>query len=102
VERSGQGPHVLLLVYISFDSFLSTQTSGILTVISDVSKPGMLANEYSHAQELFGKNRLQDSLALILTNWTPEHIVCKWPERSLEFEPRAVQFPLIFVFSHIS
>jgi secreted trypsin-like serine protease len=86
---------------INVESIISIQTSGILKAISDVSKPEMITTQYPHAQELFGKNRLQDSLALILTNWTPEHIVSKWPEDSLEFVPQPVQFPLMFVFKGI-
>lgn len=48
-------------------------------MITEISKPQSIMKESPHTRELFRKNRLQDTLACILTDWTPDDVVKGWP-----------------------
>jgi hypothetical protein len=48
-------------------------------MIAVISKPQAIMTGSPETRELFRKNRLQDSLACILTDWTPEDVVNGWP-----------------------
>jgi hypothetical protein len=66
------------------------QTSGLGAVISDICKPKFILSDFLHTQGLFKTNRIQESLGLILTAWTPDPIVEAWGLDELEFCPSKV------------
>jgi hypothetical protein len=82
------------------------QTSGLAGVIAEISKLWVIMKACLHTRELFRKNRLHDSLACILTDWTPKKVVERWPHdlpplyktqvHSVFFHPLL----LVDVFSH--
>lgn len=68
------------------------QASGLGDLISRICKPEFILSDLPHTQLLFKKNRIQESLGLILTIWTPNMIVKKWGLDNLEFLPSKVIF----------
>jgi hypothetical protein len=86
VAFASQGPHhnswraaykVLgsFPVYVSSFNVVAMQSSGLGDVIDQITRPGTIITKHAHAQELFSKNHLQETLGCIVTKWTLKDIV---------------------------